>query len=294
MHFVVSLAEAGNVEEMQAMLEAEPEHAQELLFGERVGVENGKYSAWSYSTWLCMFDQHRDGAQRVVEWLLERGHEADLWSAIALRDSSALKKILKETPELSRAEHPLFGDTALALAPPELRPLLLEHGADDGSISVAMLLGDADRVLRIVRKHPGLIEDADRGREILMGALTNGLDDLACKLIELGVETADGEGDYSLLSMAATWGAPRATRALIAAGSDPNRRVGIFTPLSMCVSRSVATPKVVADVVQGLLEGGAEVRRTRIEGRSLLQWCEEKGLDEAGRLIREASRRRGR
>ncbi len=289
MHFVVALPEMGKVDEMQDILNANPGHEHELLFGERSGVDQGNYSVWAYTTWLCHFDAHRDGARHVVKWLLAQGHKPDLWSAIALDDVVELRRILDVNSSLSRSKHPLFGDTALELASLDLRPLLLAHGADDGSIFTALLLGDTDRARKMIREAPRLIRDPSSGPKVLCAALTNGHDEFACELIEQGVELSGEEEDYSLLSMAATWGNPLATKALIAAGADPNRRDGIFTPLSMCVSRSIAPPNVVAEVVANLFEGGAEVRRTRIEGLTLLQWCKEKGFDEASKLIRRAS-----
>ncbi|MDA0285532.1 MAG: hypothetical protein O3B13_13220 [Planctomycetota bacterium] len=56
----------------------------------------------------------------------------------------------------------------------------------------------------------------------------------------------------------------------------------------------------MAEGVLKLLEGVAEVCRTSIEGQTLLQWCDEKGFDDAAKLIRSSpeqsrlSRRRDR
>lgn len=292
MEFVVGLSEDGNVNEMQEMLDANPEHKQELLFGSRPGVDQGNYSVWAYSTWLCHFDGNRDNARRVVKWLLTEGHKPDIWLAIAMDDAARMRRILRGNSRLSQAEHPLFGNTALELASLKLRPLLLEHGADDGSIFTALFLGDLDRVRKMIRKDPKLIRNPAVGPKILYDALTGGQDDFACELIEQGVEVLEVDDKYTLLSMATTWGNPKATKALLAAGVDPNRRAGKFTPLSICVTRCKASPQVVAEIVTNLLEGGAEARpRAKIEGRTLLQWCEEKGLDEAAELIKRGSKK---
>jgi hypothetical protein len=102
MHFVVSLPEAGNVDEMRQMLQTNPEHERELLFGERDGVAQGRYSVWAYATWLCHFEAHCDEARRVVRWLLTQGHAPDLWSAIALDDAAGLQRLLHDDPRLAR------------------------------------------------------------------------------------------------------------------------------------------------------------------------------------------------
>jgi ankyrin repeat protein len=150
-------------------------------------------------------------------------------------------------------------------------------------MGTALLLGDVERAREMVLANPTLIQDP----AVLSAALTNGHDTFACELIEAGANLSNAAADYSLLSMAATWGNPKSVKALIAAGSDPNRRSGVFTPLSMCISRSQAAPDVVAEVVANLLAGGAEVRCTKIEGLSLLQWCSKKGFEAAAELLRK-------
>jgi hypothetical protein len=108
MHFVVALPEAGDVEAMKEMLTAQPEHAKELLFGARSGVDGGSYSVWGYTTWLCTFDAHREDAQRVLHWLISCGHSPDLWSAIALDDAAGLRAMLEPKPAQAQEKHPLF------------------------------------------------------------------------------------------------------------------------------------------------------------------------------------------
>ena len=82
MEFAVSLPEDGDVDGMQQMLDDNPEHKDELLFGERDGVSDGNYSAWSYSTWLCHFEKYRENARRVVKWLIKKGRRRDLWLSL--------------------------------------------------------------------------------------------------------------------------------------------------------------------------------------------------------------------
>ena len=280
MEFVVTLAEAGDIAGMEAMLVTQPEHREEFLCGVRKGVCDGQYSAWSYATWLCHFPAYRERARRVVRWMVEQGQGRDLWWAIAMDDADALRGELEADPSLARAIHPLFADSALELALPALRPVLLEFGADDGSLSVAMLLGNTEDAHAIVAADPELLKDSDT----LYGALNKGLDDFACGLIEMGAAIMD---DPELLCMAANWGNPRATAALIARGCDPNARSGSFTPRSMVISRSSdSSPETILEVVKALLAGGAKLRRSQVDGLSLEQWCEKRGLDDVARLLR--------
>ena len=289
MDFVVSLPEDGDVAGMKQMLSDFPQHRDELLFGIRDGVSDGKYSVWRYTTWLCQFPKYAVKARPVLTWLLTQGHKPDIWSAIAFDDETALNKILIDAPEKSRAVHPLFDETALSIASLKLRPILLQYGADDGSITTAIFLGELDRARTMINAAPEILADPEIGPNLLYEAVTSGLDEFACELITHGVDTDIHDGDYSLISMAATHGNPKATKALLEAGADPNQRDGRFTPISMCISRSTAKPDIVRDVVANLIAGGARVgKRAKLEGKTWLQWCELKGLDETAELLKLA------
>ncbi|MEW6278188.1 MAG: ankyrin repeat domain-containing protein [Candidatus Eremiobacterota bacterium] len=189
--FCVVLPERGDVEGLRSVLEAHPQHADELLHGVRDGPDHGSYSVMAYSTWLCRFDG-RDRTREVVAWLLsEHGFPRDLWAVLALDDMEGLGRLLKRDPELARARHPLFGHLALEIARSTQRGRLLAHGADDGSIFTAVVLGDISRATALLNAKPSLLHacrpDVDR-TSLLAHALVWGQDAFACELLDRGAD----------------------------------------------------------------------------------------------------------
>jgi ankyrin repeat protein len=189
--FCVTLPERGDLESMLAMLDEKPALAADLLHGVRDGPDRGRYSVMAYATWLCRVDPP-DGPRSVVRWLLTRDDFApDLWTALALDDRRQLRRLLSEGPASARARHPLFGHPALEIARPSQHATLVAHGADDGTIFTAVVLGDIAAASALLEADPSLAlssrTDVDRA-SLLAHAITWKQDAFACRLLDLGAD----------------------------------------------------------------------------------------------------------
>ncbi len=281
--FAVALPEEGDVESMQQILDSTPEHADDLLFGTRPGPDNGNYSAISYSVWLSTLPGYSH-AKDVVRWLLTKGHDYDIWCALALEDEKGFKIALDNNPSLVDAKHSLFDMKIVELAESKFQDILIELGADISSPFTQIAVGIDDKTILKVGVDCLINIKDHRGSTFLISALTAGRDSLACKLIEAGANVNDPDGDgYTALEMACVHGCTQSGVKLIdmgAATGKLGKRRGL---LRLAIESD--HPDVV--IIKKILESDASDLNKKIDGKSLPRWCEDNGYIEISTMLRE-------
>lgn len=283
--FVVSLPEDGNVAGMRELLQEHVEHTQELLTGEREGVEQGNYSAINYSTWLCQFEKYKP-AQAVVQWLVEeQGIPSSIWTALALEDELAFRSALSKDASLADARHPMFQDNILEMASEPFRNILIEYGADVGNIKARVTLGDVEGARKLIEDGQFTVDQGKATRDLLTHAFCQQQDEFACYLLDKGgPHTGNDELGYSPIMLASIWGCVEALQKLIERGVDVESPVLGESVLTWTVHRP---SKNVVEVFDLLVQAGVPIPSGKFEGQTIKQVATARGLDEiVARLAR--------
>lgn len=284
LEFAVALPEKGDLAGMRRMLDEEPRHRDELLFGARVGGDGGRYSALGYATWLCQFGEWEERARPIVRWLLDEGAERDVWVDVALRDRAAFRDRLERAPELVDARHPVWQSPILELVPADWRQDLVDAGADVSDPFSAILVGDLERVRALVAEDAESVFRLENGVgfSVLDHAITQRRDELACWLIDRGAPTPPGTPrKLGPLVLSCCWGCVATLAKLAGLGADLTVRVAGRSLLSYAANAAVPSP----ELVRFLVERGLDPTAERFEGRALAEHARARGYpDLAGAL----------
>lgn len=283
--FAVRLPEKGDVAGMQKLLDAHPDHREELLNGVRAGADGYSYGALLYATWLADFDEHAS-AHDVVTWLLEQGAQHTVWTHLHRKDRAAFEAALDADPALVDATHPMWGSPMFENLPDDdWRRMLIARGADVSDVFSAVSLGDLDRARAMIDADPSLLASpAAGGESLLLHALIAAQDDFALELLDRGADPwFTMENGTTPLVMAVVWGNRRTLARLIAEGADVKARPWNKSLAAVLVDASSPDP----EVLRMLLAAGTDPAPDRFDVGDIVARAEQRGFPELARMLRE-------
>lgn len=224
-------------------------------------------------------------ALNMVDFLLARGAQKDIFACLWLEDAEGVKKLLEQSPDLVNASGPNNATPICHANGPEMLRLLLEHNADL-AIQMNKDWGD-DTPLRWIAHHNR--KDPDKLRFLLAWAGVKTDIFLACVLGETKTVSALLSADPALvqvetgenhvlapgltpLHLAAQFGQFELAGILLGRGADVNAKSALshhLTPLHLAVWRG----KIVQNPAQPLpeLEGYSVFRLLPDMPRLLLE-----------------------
>jgi len=265
LHFAINSQGEGGMEKVTALLEHGADASVKDCSGE------------SLAAFACVW-----GETEIAEFLLTKGAEPDIVTAVSLNKTAQAKRILAADPGQANARRGGLRTPPLLLAArygrAEMARLLLDAGADPNATSVYgwpplwlairqknkaiadLLIARGADVNRITQQRGGesrhaLRVAAEESPEMIPFLVAHGAN----------VNLTDQFGITALMALAGDADKTAGMKALLAAGADPNiKNVGAMTPLHFALSAGNAK------AAELLIAAGAKVNCRDMNGRTPL------------------------
>lgn len=213
----------------------------------------------------------------------------EFWKAVKAGDAAKVEAMLKAAPELadartSKGVHAAVLATYMGMR--DVAEVILRH-APELTVHDAATVGDFDRVKALVEKDPAALDalSTDGFTPLGLAAFT-GRTPIVEFLLSEGANpnaASQDENAFTALTGAVATGHAEVARLLLEAGADPNHLYegGAFSPLL------AASAGGRVDMVRLLIDHGADVNLKSSQGKTALDWANEKGHADVAATLRE-------
>lgn len=236
----------------------------------------------------------------VVDFLLARGVERDVYVACVQDDVEAVAAALDATPKLLRkgAKY-IHGLDLMDLAPSEEMFRLLRDRGYPMDVHIAANKGRLDELARLLEEDPARLEARDREGSTPLFSAIWGQDDAAARLLMERGCAIDTPNDVAPpLTYAVIWGMLATVRELVARGTDVHHHWPMYgfshlhtacnwgLDVGMGILDKASYTRAILEVIDLLLEEGVDAGLQDAEGRTAEELAEANGVPERAVRIR--------